>query len=166
MFIKVPPVPPWCNWANELTLNVTNAWPWVSKAMQVKQGKEVISTTSLDSFLCIHGQGLGLCTVQLCTSQREHDQAKGKKSLFRCWFHILLWERVWIRWKRNQGEKKNMNKKTMQMGVTSKHSYNRKKALSQSDSKIIFFFFLQMITQGIILISSITWLCSQWGISL
>ena len=101
--------------------------------MQVEQGKEVISTTSLDSFLCIHVQGLGLCTVQLCTSQREHDQAKGKKSLFRCWFHILLWERVWIRWKRNQGEKKNMNKKTMQMGVTSKHSYNRKKALSQSD---------------------------------
>lgn len=27
----------------------------------------------------------------------------------------------------------------MQMGVTSKHSYNRKKALSQSDSDIIFF---------------------------
>ena len=68
------------------------------------------------------------------------SKLKGKKSLFRCWFHILLWERVWIRWKRNQGEKKNMNKKTMQMGVTSKHSYNRKKALSQSDSKIIIFF--------------------------
>ena len=101
--------------------------------MQVKQGKEVISTTSLDSFLCIHGQGLGLCTVQLCTSQREHERAKGKKSLFRCWFHILLWERVWIRRKRKQGKNK-INKKTMQMGVTSKHSYNRKKALiSQSD---------------------------------
>lgn len=38
MFIKVP-CTPWCNWANELTLDMTNAWTRVSKAMQVKKKK-------------------------------------------------------------------------------------------------------------------------------
>lgn len=30
----------------------------------------------MDSFLCIHGQGLGRFIVQFCTSQREHDKSK------------------------------------------------------------------------------------------